>query len=242
MISVDSSDEERTGESGVYGRAHSARVINLDHHITNTFFGDIFLVMPSAVSATEVVYHWLREWQQPLALDIAVPLLTGLVTDTIGFRTSNVTANTLRVAVELMEAGAPLAEITQRTLSSMSYRVLDLWKHSLTTVQLHNQVIEASVRQADLHAVGLDDMTDGGLVQLLNTISEARIAVVFKEMDELHVEISLRSRPGYDVAQVALGLGGGGHPQASGATVDGTLESVRGRVLPLLQAVTAQNS
>ncbi len=112
MISVDSSDEERTGESGVYGRAHSARVINLDHHITNTFFGDIFLVMPSAVSATEVVYHWLREWQQPLALDIAVPLLTGLVTDTIGFRTSNVTANTLRVAVELMEAGAPLAEIT----------------------------------------------------------------------------------------------------------------------------------
>ena len=242
MISVDSSDEERTGQSGVYGRAHSARVINLDHHITNTHFGDIFLVMPSAVSATEVVYHWLHEWQQPLALEVAVPLLTGLVTDTLGFRTSNVTANSMRMAVELMEIGAPLAEITQRTLSSMSYRVLDLWKHSLATVQLHDQVIEATITQADLHAVGLDDVTDGGLVQLLVTINEARIAVVFKEVDSSNVEISLRSRPGYDVAQVAFSLGGGGHPQASGATVDGTLNSVRERVLPLLQAVTFQNN
>ena len=59
MISVDASDEERTGMVGIYGREHSAKVINLDHHPTNTMFGDIHLVVPEAVSATEIVYDWL---------------------------------------------------------------------------------------------------------------------------------------------------------------------------------------
>src|SRR5688500_15805754 len=59
MMSVDASDEERTGLVGIYGRKHSTKVINLDHHPTNTLFGDIFLVLPEAVSATEIVTLWL---------------------------------------------------------------------------------------------------------------------------------------------------------------------------------------
>ncbi len=237
MISVDASDEARTGTVGEFGRERSRQVINLDHHATNTLFGDIHLVIPTAVSATEVIFHWLHHMQQPPSLDVAVPLLTGLVTDTLGFRTNNVTAETLRIATELMEVGADLNDITARTLDSKSFRVLELWKHALQSVTLDAAVIAANVAQADLKAVKLDDMTDGGLVGLLNQVNEARVAVVFKELPEGNVEISLRSKPGFDVAQVAFAVGGGGHKQAAGATIAGPLAAARTRILPLLQAV-----
>jgi bifunctional oligoribonuclease and PAP phosphatase NrnA len=239
MISVDSSDEERTGNAGAYGRAHSTQVINLDHHATNTFFGDIYLVMPEAVSATEVIYRWLIHMEQPLTLEIAAPLLAGLVTDTLGFRTSAVTADTLRIAMELMAAGASLPDITARTLDSKPYRMIELWKHALPSVALYGQVIAATISQDNLRQAGLDDVTDGGLVSFLNTVNEARVAVVFKELADGRVEISLRSKPGYDVAQVAFSVGGGGHRQAAGATIDGPLEAARQRILDLLQPVVA---
>jgi phosphoesterase RecJ-like protein len=115
-----------------------------------------------------------------------------------------------------------------------------LWKHGLSTVALHNQVIEAAISRAALRSAGMDDATDGGLVGLLVTVNEARIAVVFKELEDGRVEISLRSKPGYDVAEVAFAVGGGGHPQASGATIDGPLDTARNRILPLLQAAVDQ--
>lgn len=242
MVSVDASDEERTGEVGAYGRANSKRVINLDHHVTNTFFGDIYLVMPSAVSATEVIYHWLNFMQYTLTPEAAIPLLTGLVTDTLGFRIRSVTTQTLQIAIRLMEAGASLFDITTRTLDSKPYRVLELWKNALPSASLNGQVIEAVVSRADLQKAGLDEVTDGGLVSLLNTVNEARIAVVFKELEDGRIEISMRSKPGYDIAQVAFSVGGGGHQQASGATIDGPLEAARARILPLLRQVIAASS
>jgi phosphoesterase RecJ-like protein len=239
MISVDASDEERTGQIGIYGRAHSQQVINLDHHATNTLFGSIYLVMPTAVSASEVVYHWLNHIGHAITIEVAVPLLVGLVTDTLGFRTNNVTADTLGIAMKLMAVGAQLNEITARTLDSKPYRTIELWKSALPSAALHGEVIEAVITQADLRAAGLDDVTDGGLVNLLVSANEARAAVVFKELPDGRVEISLRSKTGYDVSQVAFSVGGGGHKQASGATIDGPLEAARARILPLLQAVVA---
>ena len=237
MISVDASDAERTGEVGAFGRERCQQVINLDHHATNTLFGDLHLIMPLTVSATEVIFHWLSYMQQPISPDVAMPLLTGLVTDTLGFRTNNVTADTLRIATALMEAGASLTDITARTLDSKPFRMIELWKHALNSVTLDNAVIAANVAQVDLKAAHLDDVTDGGLVSLLNQVNEARVAAVFKELPDGRVEISLRSKPGYDVAQVAFAVGGGGHKQASGATIEGPLDAARARILPMLQAV-----
>ncbi|MBI5670432.1 MAG: bifunctional oligoribonuclease/PAP phosphatase NrnA [Chloroflexi bacterium] len=235
MVSVDASDEERTGIAGAFGRRRSQRVINLDHHPTNTGFGDIHLVLPEAVSATEVVYEWLSRMGHPLSQPIATALLTGLVTDTMGFRTSNVTATTLGIAQQLMQAGASLTEVTARALVARSYSTIELWKRVLPLVRLEDRIISGVVAQADLAAVGLVDVTDGGLVSLLASVQEAVIAVVFKETREHRVEISLRSKPGYDVGTVALSLGGGGHTQAAGATIDGPLEAAIARVMPLLR-------
>lgn len=236
MISVDASDEERSGVCGAFGRARSQKVINLDHHPTNTGFGDVFLVMPEAVSSTEVVYEWLVRLGHPISQPVATALLTGLVTDTMGFRTSNVSAGTLGVVQKLMEAGASLTDVTARALVAKPYSTIELWKQVLPSVIIDNRIISAVVTQADLKAAHILDVTDGGLVSLLASVQEAVIAVVFKETAERRVEISLRCKPGYDVGVVALGLGGGGHTQAAGATIDGPLAAAIARVTPLLQA------
>ena len=242
MISLDSSDEERSGEVGVYGRAHSQRVVNVDHHPTNTLFGQLYLFWPDAVSTTQVVQEWLEQIGQPLTREIALPLLTGLVTDTQGIRTSNVRPETLGYAQKLMQAGASLTEVTQRTLASTPYQNIQLWKYVLPSAELNEGVISAVVTQENVRQAGLPDITDGGLVEYLVTANEAMISVVFKELTDGRVEVGFRCKPGYDVASVALSLGGGGHRQASGATISGSLEAAKARVLPLLREAYRQGA
>ena len=242
MISSDSSDEERTGLAGEYGRKHSGKVINLDHHPTNTYFGDLFLVLPQAVSATEIVYRWLLQMGHPLSVQVATALLTGLVTDTMGFRTNNVVGSTMGIAQQLMDAGAPLYEITQRTMVSKPYKDIQLLAYAYPAVKLQGNIISGVVTQEDLKRSGQYEATDGGMVSQLIAANEAVIAVVFKELSDGRVEISLRSKPGFDVASVAFGLGGGGHRQASGATIDGPLDAAIARLMPLLEAAAAQGT
>lgn len=238
MISLDASDEERTGEAGKYGRAHAPFVVNIDHHPTNTMFGDLHLVVPEAVSTTEVLYDgfWSLGW--PIAESIATPLMVGLITDTIGFRTSNVTPHTLETAAALMSAGAPYHDIVQRTLVATPFAAVKMWQLALDTVELKDRVISASLTLEGMARAGLNQSSDsGGLVGFLSSTTESRVAVVFKQVAANSIEISLRSKPGYDVSGVAFSLGGGGHKQAAGATVAGTLAEVRERVLPLLRQI-----
>ncbi|GAB4522277.1 MAG: bifunctional oligoribonuclease/PAP phosphatase NrnA [Anaerolineae bacterium] len=236
MISVDASDEERTGKVGAYGRANSAKVINLDHHPTNTLFGHIHLIDPAAVSASEIIFRWLKTMDYPFSTDVVVPLLTGLVTDTIGFRTNNVTAATLGLAQEMMQYGASLTEITERTLDNRPYQVVNLWKEALSSVALYeHNVIAATITLDDIKKAGMHEMTDGGLVNFLIKVNEASIAVVFKATEEGEVSVSIRAKPGFNVADVAFSLGGGGHILAAGATIPGPVEEARKRVIPLLQ-------
>ncbi|PJF29810.1 MAG: hypothetical protein CUN52_06445, partial [Phototrophicales bacterium] len=178
MISTDSSDEQRTGEAGAYGRAHSKKVINLDHHATNTLFGDVYLIDSTAVSATEVVFRWFETMNLSLDKSIALPLLTGLVTDTLGFRTSNVTTNTLAIAQKLMSAGASLSEVTARTLDNRPFDAIRIWRYALATAELHEGgVLSAHITLEDARQAGMEEANDLGLVGFLVKVDEAMIAV-----------------------------------------------------------------
>ena len=236
FISVDTSDEARTGASGAYGRAHSRRLLNLDHHITNDGYGDAQLLLTTAVSATEIVYRWLHTIGVTLSAPVAQALLTGLVTDTQGFRTDNVKAETLSIAQDLMKSGASLSRTMRHTLNQRSFATIRLWQRVLPGVELEGRVIFATLRQDDWQAVGATPGKDGGLVNLLRQVKEARIAVVFVEVNPKEIKIELRCDAECDVSSVAHSLGGGGHRQASGATIQGNLAEAKARVLPLLHA------
>lgn len=240
MIAVDSSDRERMGAAGAYGLAHSKRSINLDHHPTNTGYGDIQLVVPCAVAAVEVAYDFLHHVGIEITCDVAYALLTGLVTDTQGFRVNATNSRTLEIAQDLMNRGAPLAQIMADTLNSRPFEEVELWRRVLPTVRLDRGLIFASISQLDIDSVGLPKMTDGGLVNYLVNVDRANISIVFKELPERQVEVSFRAKPGYDVARLAYNLGGGGHVLASGCTTDGTLQQVQDMILPLAhQAIAA---
>ena len=240
LISVDSSDLSRIGEVGAYGLANSKRAINLDHHPTNTRYGDIHLLAPEAVAAVEIVYDLLSIMGCEITTDIAYALLTGLVTDTQGFRISATNSRTLEIAQALMQRGASLSQIMANTLNSRPYREVELWKQVLPSVRLERGLIHATIRQCDLDQVGLAKMSDGGLVSYLVNVIQAKVSVVFKELPDGQVEVAFRAKPGYDVASLAFQLGGGGHTLASGCTIEGTLQQAQEVVLPLARHVIAR--
>lgn len=242
LITLDSSDLERIGEAGAYGMAHSRQVINLDHHPTNTRFGDIHLIVPDAVAAVEIVYDFLSYVGWSISAQAAHALLTGLVTDTQGFRISATNSRTLEIAQDLMSKGAPLSQIMAQTLNRRSFKEVELWKLALPSVRLIDGLIYATIRQCDLRQVGLGKAGDGGLVSYLVTVDQAKISIVFKELPEEKVEVGFRAKPGYDVASLAFQLGGGGHTLASGCTIDGSLQQVEATVLPLARQAIAEGS
>ncbi len=237
MVFVDAGDIDRAGEVGAYALAHTQRIINIDHHPTNPRFGDVALVVPESPSAAEIICElWERVGLTDYGPNVAVPLLTGMVTDTLGFRTSSTTPRTLELAMKLMQRGASLTEITARTLDVMEADELELWKRVLPRVVVEDQLAYVSVRAEDVAAVGLDDTTDAGLVQFLVRVSQVMVACVLKEYED-EVRLSLRAKRGYDVASVAKSLGGGGHLQASGATLHMSLAEAEALVLPLVRDV-----
>ena len=240
FVAVDSSDLSRIGEAGAYGLAHSKRAINLDHHPTNTRYGDIHLIVPDAVAAVEIVYNLLVFMGCDVSADAAFALLTGLVTDTQGFRISATNSRTLEIAQDLMQRGAPLSQIMASTLNSRPYQEVELWKRVLPSVRLERGLIYATVERCDIGAVGMEKMTDGGLVSYLVNVDQAKVSVVFKQLPDSQVEVAFRAKPGYDVASLAFQLGGGGHTLASGCTVAGTLQQAQAAVLPLAHQVIAR--
>lgn len=236
MISTDCGDEGRSGKVGEYGRAHSDVVINIDHHRTNPYFGDIQLIETEGASASQIVYKLWKHIGINWTRDIAQPLLTGIVTDTLGFRTSSTTPQELQIAQELMQHGASLSEATYRTLGVMSSQELLLWKRVLPTIEIENGIVSANITQEDLASIGVDYIDTGNLVGFLRSVSDVHVAVVFREDNDGMVKISFRSDPGYDVSEAASAIGGGGHKQAAGAEFIGTLADCRAKVLPLAQA------
>ncbi len=242
MIALDCSDVERLGRNGALGMRRGKRVINLDHHATNTGYGDIHLIVTEAVAAAEIVYDFLDYMQLEITPDCAQALLTGLVTDTRGFRISATSQRTLEIAQKLMERGADLARIMAQTLNRRAFAEVELWRLTLPSVSLENGLIQAVIRQSDIQQAGMQKMGDGGLVSYLVNVDGARLSAVFKELPNNAVEIGFRSKPGVDVASLAYALGGGGHKQASGCTIGGTLAEAQARVLPLARQAIAEGT
>jgi phosphoesterase RecJ-like protein len=235
VIAVDCGDEMRMGNVGKSIRALGVPLINIDHHHTNTLFGDVNLVIASAVAAAEVALDWFDAMDVEVTQDTAQCLLCGIVTDTICFRTDNTTATTLAKAQRLIELGGNLSFIVRNSVSRIQTSTIKLWAQIMPTVQIQDHVIWVKISLEARQATNHGDKNDGGLPSLLLQADDAYISCVFKEKENNEIEISLRAEPGLNVSQVATSIGGGGHVLAAGATVKGTLEEVEARVIPLLK-------
>jgi phosphoesterase RecJ-like protein len=235
VVALDCSDAGRLGSLHQPRRQTGLPLVVIDHHVTNLFFGDINWVEPRACATAELIYDLALALDAPIDADVAACLLTGLVTDTRGFRTDSTTARTLDIAATLMAAGASLFSISSATLDARSYTLVQLWGRALATVRLDGAVISVlntRAMRADLHNLTRVE----GLASFLLGANEADIAAVFTELPEGEVECSFRAQPGHNVAALALELGGGGHPLAAGCTVRGQIDEVRQRLVARLRS------
>ena len=245
IICLDASSPDRMGKA--YNPAvHAATpLLVIDHHVTNTRFGAVNWVAPECAATCQMLVALADALHAPLTAEIATCLLTGLVTDTLGFRTSNTSADVLEAAMRLMRAGADLAAITEQTLNRRPFSAMRLWGLVLPAVQLDERVVWTTISREQM-AAARHDGSDLQLSGWLVTADEADMSAVFLEkLDEegqIQVECSFRAKPGFDVSELAYALGGGGHPPASGCTLPGNLDTVTARVLPILKQASRRQA
>jgi phosphoesterase RecJ-like protein len=225
---LDCSDLQRTGELlDDFGRPD----LNIDHHVTNLNFAQVNLVDTGAVATTEILAKIFPDLGLPMTKPIAEALLTGLITDTIGFRTANMTPQALRLAADLMENELDLSDLYRRALVSRTLEELKLWGVGLSKVKCTDNLAWTTITLTDRQRIGYSGLDDADLVNVLRSIDTVDVAIIFLEQPGGRVKISWRSKPSYDISQIALSFGGGGHANASGAEVEGELEEVRNAVL-----------
>ena len=230
IVSLDCSDERRMGSVFHDGLA-GVPLLNIDHHVTNTLFGTVNWVDPSSVATTQMILKLADALGWVVSQPVADCLLTGLVTDTRSFRTYNVDVEAMRSVVRLMEAGAALNEIVRRALDQRPLASVRLWGQAIDCLETDGEVLWTEVTHAMRKRWDLGEDGDSGLANFLSGVRGAKAVVVFTERDNGTIDVGMRSVPGYDVAKVAYRLGGGGHPQASGCTLEGSLAAIKERVL-----------
>ncbi len=243
LIAVDCGDEFRMGRAFSSLPDPKPFIINIDHHVTNTRFGDINLVDPKATSTAEMLYHLFADLGITISPEIALSLLTGLVTDTLGFCTVGVSADTLRIAADLVESGADLGFVTMYALNLKSMSTMQLWGTGMNKMQLEKGLLWTSITNQERKAANFRSNSSVGLVNLLADVDEVSMGAVLMEMDDGTVKVGLRCRPPYDVSAVAVGLGGGGHPLAAGCTMTGSLAEAEALLVRSCQdAIACQSS
>jgi bifunctional oligoribonuclease and PAP phosphatase NrnA len=217
----------------------------VDHHASNTDGGPRDWVDPGAAATCEMVTLLAARLGVPLDGgdgSMAAALMAGIVMDTSTFAHPNSTPRTLAVSAALVEAGAPLSEISRRLYRSKPDAQLRLFGRVLDRLQVTDggRIIHSSLSDADLVATGTISSHSEGLIDLLAQSESAEVAILFKEADPTTTRISVRTKPGGVDATVLTGaFGGGGHARAAGASVDAPLDEARKRVLAEAERLVA---
>ncbi|MBN1581172.1 MAG: bifunctional oligoribonuclease/PAP phosphatase NrnA [Anaerolineae bacterium] len=235
IVSLDCSDPKRLGQLCDPECPTDIPIINIDHHTTNTYFGQINWVDTNAAATAQMLYALITELDIPIDVAIANCLLNGIVTDTLGFRTSNTTAEVVEIGLQLIKAGASISELSDYAFNHRPISVIKLWAAAMQDMCLEGRILWSQITQALRDRIGYKANGDAGLVSFLCAVDQVDIAVIFDELQDGSINVSMRAVPGYTVSQVALELGGGGHPQAAGCTISGPIEEARTKVLSMLR-------
>ena len=196
----------------------------IDHHASNDAVGDADWIEPGSAATCEMVTLLAARLGAPLTEGhgaMAAELMAGIVMDTATFAHPNATPRTLAVSAALVEAGAPLSDISRRLYRSKPDAQLRLFGRVLDRLEsgAGGRIIHSTLLDADLAATGAIAAHSEGIIDLLAQSEEAEIAIVFKEAGE-GTRISVRTKPdGVDATVLTGRFGGGGHARAAGATI-----------------------
>jgi phosphoesterase RecJ-like protein len=230
LVALDCANESRIADPDVLGRVPFS--IDIDHHHDNTRFGDVNLVVPDASSTGEVLRDLFRELDVELTPDLAEALYIALVTDTGRFQYTNTTPKALRLAAELVEAGADVHRIFQGVYESVQFAKLKLLARALDRAQVYEggRIVISYLLRTDFAEVGAAEPYSEGIIDYLRAVEGADMAVLIREPPREGGptrRVSLRaSVDELDVSAIARKSGGGGHRQAAGFSSEAPIEEI----------------
>jgi bifunctional oligoribonuclease and PAP phosphatase NrnA len=229
IVCVDCSDLKRVGKAL---DGYSAPDIVIDHHSTSEKFGKLNLIDPEAAATASLLTRYMKTWGFTITTPIAANLLTGLVTDTLGFRTSSTTPESLRQAADLLEVGADMSGLYYRSLVRRTYEEAKYWGMGLSKMERRDGIVWTVLTLEDRKLAGYTGNDDADLISMISAIEAEKVAVIFNEQTPTNIKVSWRGlKLDLDVAKIASQFGGGGHKAAAGAECSGSLEEVKQRVL-----------
>ncbi len=209
------------------------QLVDIDHHATDQAFGDIQVVDPTSAATGEIVFDLLRRAGVRVDAGIATCLYAAILTDTGRFGYTNTTARSLTIGSRLVRAGADPHHISRRVYEERSIAATHLLGVALSRLSADSgdEVVSSALTLRDFAETGAVAADTEGIIDHLRAIGGTRVALLFVEVEDGQVRVSLRSDGTLDVGRIALSLGGGGHVAAAGCTITGTAASARQEVL-----------
>jgi bifunctional oligoribonuclease and PAP phosphatase NrnA len=231
LFAVDCANERRLGpDPSVYERA--PLVIDIDHHHDNSRFGQLNFIEGKASSTGEIMRDLLGELGLDLTPEIAEALYIAIVTDTGRFQYTNTTAKSLRLAAELVEAGANVHRVFQGVYENVAFAKLKLIARALDHAQVYEggRVIISHLEKDDFDAAGAEEPYSEGIIDYLRAVEGAEIAALIREPPTRNGptrRVSLRTTAeGLDVSMIARKSGGGGHQMAAGFSSEASVDEI----------------
>lgn len=235
LVAVDCAQESRIVESTLVAGARGT--VNIDHHHDNTRFGDVNLVVDDASSTAEVLADVIAALRITLTPEMAEALYTAVVTDTGRFQYSNTTPKALRLAAELVEAGADVSKVFVEVYESTPFPKLKLLARALerATELADGRIVVSELRREDFEAAGAEEPYSEGIIDHLRAVDGAELVALVRELPDgarTARKGSLRSHPGgVDVSAIARDFGGGGHMRAAGFSTDLEMDEITRRIV-----------
>ena len=246
LVAVDCAQESRIVEPRLVEEARLT--INIDHHHDNTRFGDVDLVVADASSTAEVLADVFAKLPVALTPQIAEALYTAVVTDTGRFQYSNTTPKALRLASQLVEAGANVSRVFIEVYESTPFPKLKLLARALEHARelAGGRIVVSELRRADFDAAGAEEPYSEGIIDHLRAVDGAELVALVRELpagSPTARKGSLRSHPdGVDVSAIARSFGGGGHRRAAGFSTDLGMDEITRRIVEAFEAANGDPS
>ncbi len=215
-------------------------IITIDHHLQSDQRGEVKILEPELSSTTEILYHWSKYENIEIDKDIATYLLTGIFSDSGGFRHVSTTSETLNIVAELLLKGVSLSKISRQTLDfKKPLNLSQAWGQILSRTQKdeETELAYSWISIDDLQRFNVASADFDGITNIISSGSSLNLGLFLVEYEKGKVKGSLRSEPkgGRNVADIVRPLGGGGHPYSAGFQQEGTIEEVLKKVLNLIR-------
>ncbi len=211
--------------------------IVIDHHGTNTMYGDINYVNPDAPACAQIMLLILEHFKIEITQEIGTCILTGIITDTGGFKYSGVTAETFEFVAWLLNKGVNVSKIYRQVLQMKTRPNFELNRIATNRLELleDGKVAYTYITEEDEKQVGAGTGDHEGIVEIGRDIEGVEVSIFIRQTEK-GCKVSLRSNEYVNVSDVCLFFGGGGHIRAAGALMQGSIEQVKEKILYQIKA------